>query len=99
MSENTPTSRSLRECADRRLVPRTDRLRGSRPGVAAARQRTVAVDPRPDRPHVPQERVSGSGSERQLRRWSVAELIARSFARPDDDLSEPWGSPRAPSAW
>jgi hypothetical protein len=38
-------------------------------------------------------------SPRQLRRWSVAELIARSLARPDHgDVGHPWGTPPAPSA-
>jgi hypothetical protein len=69
---------------DHRLAARTNRLRGS--------------DPRADRVSVPQKRGSGSSSKRQLRRWSVARLIAQSLARPDDDVGEPWDRPRAPRA-
>jgi hypothetical protein len=44
--------------------------------------------------------VSRSDSQRPLRRWSVAELIARSLVRPenDADVSERWGTRRASSA-
>ena len=71
-------------CADRR--PATDRLRAPRTGFAGARQRSGAGggEPRPDRPMVPGTGLSGPVPKRPLRRWSVAELIARSLLRPDD---------------
>lgn len=87
----------VHECADRRVARRTDRLRGSRAGSGATRRASFAGRgaPVPDRPVIPQSRRSKPSSERPLRRWSVAELLAGSHARPDDDLSEPWARPRA----